>query len=153
MKRLFLTWLGGLMCLFCLTTCSKDEVEAAINQAIGEYSGTLEWSGGSTISTRPTSYTITKSSKGGNLLDVRVYINETQGAWEAWEIKSFAGGGMVMDRQAIEAYVPVLNQLVYQGEQEASGKIVGDSLILNGERFFSTSTPRTFCKYRARKKT
>jgi hypothetical protein len=152
MKRLLVLWLGGLVCLLSLTTCSKDEVEAAIAQAVGEYQGALEWNGGHIISTRPANYTLTRSAKGGNVLNARVHLNISQDWIEDWEVKFFAGGGLIMDRQNLQVYVPAENRSYNQGDQEAIGKIIGDSLILDGERFFTTSTPRTFCKYRAKKK-
>ena len=144
------TWqylrLIGLMVLLSLTTCKQKDLGPSIDEAVGEYDALGEWTGDFNFQVTPRMFTVTKSTKADNLLNIR--IEESQSRTENWEVKYLAGGRLVMDRQVVIA----LNK-PYE-YQEAVGRFTGDSLILGGLRsyVYILTDKATYCNYRAKKK-
>jgi hypothetical protein len=137
-----------LLGLFGLTTCKQKETGPFIDEALGEYDALGESTGVFDYQEVPKVFTVTKSNKADNLLNIRLEFNKTIRI-ENWEVKFLSGGRLVMDRQIVDGTLD--RPKIYQ---EASGRFTGDSLILGGRRYYTyiIADEKGYLNYRAKKK-
>jgi hypothetical protein len=133
--------------LLSLMTCTQKDTGPSIDEIVGEYVAQGEWTGEFNFQVTPLTFTVTKSTKADNLLNIRIETSTIR--TENWEVKYLAGGRLVMDRQIVVGTIDRPKEY-----QEASGKFTGDSLILGGRRSFTyiLTDKASYCNYKAKKK-
>ena len=149
------TWqylrLIALIGLFGLTTCKQKETGPSIDEVVGQYDATLEFTGGLEWNEHPIKgCSVTKSVTEKNMIEIQLVVDDL--LTETWKVKYGTGGNLVMDKQ--DVYVKPTNYgYTNRIAQEATGKVAGDSITLYGIRFYSPHlSPTTYCKLRAKKK-
>ena len=149
----------GMICLvgqIILSGCKQKDIIPTIDNLVGIYDCKLEWYGAWNLSVEPNvkRFQVFKSSKADNLLEIQMEIDNS---WsETWQVqyRKYPEYALIfMDKQAVREEKSVQGYSIYQ-LQVGSGKAFGDSLTFEGERFEDPRLGfgRTFCRYRAKKK-
>jgi hypothetical protein len=137
-----------------LSACKQKDVAPNIDQLVGDYDCKFQWYGGWNIGpANAKSFRIIKSLKGGDkMLEVQMDIG---GGWqETWQVEYIESlnGLLLMEKQVVRETQTTLGSIY--DLQKGSGRVFGDSLRFEGERFIESgpSIVQTFSRYWAKKK-
>ena len=153
MKVLLLISMVCLIGQAMLSACKQKDVVPSIDNLVGQYDCRFQWYGGGNIGpTNAKSFQIVKS-KEPNMLEVQIDIG---GGWqETWQLEYVPSlDGLLLMKKQITREVQSAQGYPLYALQKGSGKVFGDSLRFEGERYAEPGPVfgQTFCRYWAKKK-